>query len=280
MSSSSKAWFFLLTLSIGLIGLGNYFWGRQGLLWALVLSLGFNAIVYFLGDSRLYVQFLGKSLQGRDPWKVQGVCKELVRKARLPMPAIKILPTDAPQALAIGRSWHRGTLVLTQGLLDRLSQDELQAVLAYLLASIKRQDTFVFSIGSFLAWMALAITSFFDTLFRWILGARRQSHSLQSQLFTTLFSPIISHILKITAAHSNYYLIDSLAASWIDSPKSLAMAIWKLDSYSRTIPMETSPSTSHLFIVSPLNNDDWTKHFRSHPKVESRIQRLIGYYPI
>ncbi|MCB0422910.1 MAG: hypothetical protein KDD61_18055, partial [Bdellovibrionales bacterium] len=149
-----------------------------------------------------------------------------------------------------------------------------------LMATIKRQDTFVFSIGSFLIWLTLSVTSFFDTLFRWILGASKKSHSLQSQFFTSLFSPAISFLLRLTVSPNSYFLIDSLAASWIDSPKDLASAIWKLDTYSRTIPFNTTASTSHFFIVSPLTEKNWKRYFISHPNIETRIQRLIGYYPI
>ena len=280
MSGSAKAWIFLTLLAAAMIFTGQYFFDRQGLLWALVISLAVNALIYFSGDSRVLHLFPGKEIEGQDPWQVRAAVKELAEKARIPEPRIVLLPSDSPQGFAVGRSMGRATVFVTKGLIERLNHRDLRAVIAYEIAAIRRQDTFIFSVCSFFAGVILGTTSSLDALFRLIIGSKKESHAYQSRFITTIFTPVISVLLKVAIPQKCYLGIDTLAASWLRSPNDLAIALWKLDSYSKTIPMKIPNSTAQFFIVTPLDQSGWTRHLVSHPKTELRIRNLIGYYPI
>ena len=280
MSGSTKAWIFLSALAATLIIIGQSVWGRQGLLWALVISLAVNALIYFMGDSRILHLFPGEEIEGQDPWRVQAAVKELTQKARIPEPRVILLASDSPQGFAVGRNLGRSTLFVTKGLIERLDYRDLKAVIAFEMATIQRQDTFVFSVGSFFAGSALAVTGLFDSAFRLVIGAKKNSHSYQSQFFTTLLAPAIALFLRFSISPKNYFSIDQLAASWLKSPNDLANALWKLDSYSKTIPMSVPESTAQFFIVTPLRQKGWTRHLIAQPSTKDRIRRLIGYYPI
>jgi heat shock protein HtpX len=60
------------------------------------------------------------------------------------------------------------------------------------------------------------------------------------------------------------------------NPYGLARALEKLGVASGRIPLEATPATSHLFIVSPLRGQSLAKLFSTHPPLEERIRRLTG----
>ena len=56
----------------------------------------------------------------------------------------------------------------------------------------------------------------------------------------------------------------------------MASALRKLDTWSKRLPMQASPSTAHLFIVQPLVGDTFGSLFSTHPPIAKRIERLTG----
>ncbi|MCB0350182.1 MAG: heat-shock protein, partial [Bdellovibrionales bacterium] len=163
MKSVTKAWVFLALLSLTLVVLGHYLGGREGLLTALMLALGINSFVYFYEDKRVLSLLGGEPLEGQDSYGIQDSVRRLSIKARIPAPRIIILPSRAPQAAVVGRGISHGTLVLTQGCLEKFSRPELEAILAYQIASIRSLNTLAFAVGSFISSIGLAITETLDT---------------------------------------------------------------------------------------------------------------------
>ena len=54
----------------------------------------------------------------------------------------------------------------------------------------------------------------------------------------------------------------------------LPIALQKLDSWSKLIPMDASPATAHMFIIQPFTGESLMRIFSTHPSTESRIARL------
>lgn len=278
MNSAMKAWIFMAGLSILALVLGQWWAGREGLFWGLFLALSVNSLLYFYGDQRILRCFQGRDLEGRDPWGLIEAVRDTANKARLPHPRLVVLENPSPQALTIGSHKKRATLVITSGLLESFTSEELKAVVAYQLASLSRLDTLAHSIGSALGGSLLLVTHFFDWLLRLLIGSK--TRGVQSHLFTYLFSPLAALLVRLPVSQNSYFATDALAASWLENPKVLAQTLWKLDSFSQTRPIKAPASMGHLFIVNPLTDNNWTRYFRIQPRVEQRIRRLIGHYPI
>lgn len=278
MNSSARAWTFLLAFSVLLLIVGHLLAGREGVLWSVVVSLSINSIIYFYGDQWLRGIYRGRTLEGQDPWGLNETVTRISQKARIPRPSVIILEREAPQAFSFGRNWRSGTLVLTEGLLNHFTREELEAIVAYQIASIQRMDTLMFSVASCFCGALLFCTQTMDLLVRWLVGAKKGG--LQSQLFTYAFSPLAALVLRLCVNPRHYFAIDTLAAQWVSQPKTLANVLWKLQSYSSTVPFSAPAFTAHFFMVNPLTANGWTRYFRVQPSVERRIKKLVGYFPL
>jgi heat shock protein HtpX len=280
LNNVTKAWTFLTALSLTLIVLGHMVLGREGLLIGLTLALGINSFVYFYEDRRVVALFKGRLLEGQDPWGLLKIARRLAVKARVPVPKVIVIPEKSPQSLVVGRSFTHGTILITEGLLQRFSEKEIEAIMAYQLASIRTLNTLTFAVGSFICSLLLSFAEALDTILRVLIVEKKNPNYAMSHLFTRLISPLVGLLLRLSIRPNFYLIADDYAAHLIEEPLLLAHSLWKLQSYASTIPLAAPISTAHMFIVNPLPDRGWTRHYQAQPTVEKRIRTLIGYYPV
>ncbi len=280
MPRALRPWLVLTALSFLTLFLGHQIAERQGVLWAVAVALCLNVFFYFYSDLFLKPLFKGRSLEGQDPWHLRKMLEKLANHGRVTTPGISILPVSSPQAFAIGRSWGSARIYLTEGLLKRLNEKEIEGILAFELALIKRLDTFSMSVASTFVMLVLSVTRALDWMARWLLGTKKHTYSRYNHIFTSLFAPLMGLLIRITLHPRDFYAADQMASEWTDRPEALAQALWKLHSLRQTHPLDAPSSTSHLFIVNPLNNRGWTRYLHVQPPIETRIKRLVGHYPL
>jgi heat shock protein HtpX len=83
-------------------------------------------------------------------------------------------------------------------------------------------------------------------------------------------------VIQMAVSRSREYAADAGAARMAGSPVGLARALEKLGRFSRSVPLDASPATQHLFIVMPLSAGGIGRLFSTHPPIEERIRRLLG----
>ena len=93
--------------------------GRTGFYVALVLVLAMNFGSYWFSDKIVLRMYKARHL-GSDN-KVYSMVKEIAEKAGLPMPKVCMIPTDAPNAFAVGRSPKHAAVAVTRGIVNTLS---------------------------------------------------------------------------------------------------------------------------------------------------------------
>lgn len=280
MKNSTKAWAFLGLISVILILVGHALLEREGLLFGLMLALGINSYIYFYESRRLLRQFNGRRLEGRDPWGLLESARDLAEKAKVSAPEILIISDPSPQSFVVGQTLTSGTILITQGLLEKLTPQEVRALLALQIAHIKNLNTLIFSIGSFVCSFLLFFSEALDTGLRFLIVEKKNPNYALSHIFTIIISPLAGALLRLCVRPQIYYTADKIAASWLENPKVLADAFWKLQSYSATLPYSAPLFTSHMFVLNPLTRSNWLRHFDCQPPTSERIKSLIGYYPI
>ena len=135
-----KTVFLLVVLSGLLLGIGQAFGGQQGLVIALIFSLGINVFSWFFSDKLVLARHRAQPIEAGDATGVYEMVQELAQRADLPMPKVYLVPDPTPNAFATGRSPQHAAVAVTQGLLATLSPREVRGVLAHELAHIKNRD--------------------------------------------------------------------------------------------------------------------------------------------
>jgi heat shock protein HtpX len=222
------------------------------------------------------------------------VVEEMAIAGGMPRPTIWLVPDEDLNAFATGHRAADAHIAVTQGLVDRLSRDELQGVVAHELAHIRNEDVRLMTL---LAGMLGAMALVSDGLGRYLRmggrvgggggsrgGGKGKGNPLAiiilvAWVFTLLLAPVVSRMLAMAVNRKREFLADATGAQLTRNPRALADALEKLDlagSAARSI----ARGSAHLCIVDPAERRLSDRAgligdiFTSHPPIRQRIARL------
>jgi heat shock protein HtpX len=277
-----KSTLLLTALTLMLLFMGEHLGGRNGMFFALVLSLAMNFTSYFFSDKIALAMYRARPVTREELPRAYAAVERLTAKQGLPMPKMYMLPTESPNAFATGRDPKHASVAVTHGILALLNDDELEGVLAHELGHVKNRDILTSSVAATLAGAItlLARLGWFASLFA-SFGGNRDSRGRDDTGFAALLllvlAPLAATLIQLAVSRSREYEADATGAHATGNPYALARALQKLDSHSRRIPLVASPSNAHLFIVAPLlGGGGFGSLFSTHPPIKERIRRLIG----
>jgi len=272
--------FFLLTfLTLLFIWVGGMLGGQQGMVFAFFFACVMNFGSYWFSDKIVLAMYRAKPVSEENAPELYSIVRELCRKARLPLPKIYTIPTQAPNAFATGRNPEHAVVAVTEGILKILDRDELSGVLSHELAHVKHRDILISSIAATLA----GAVSMLANMARWSLmfgGMRNRDDDRQGNplalLATVILVPIAAMLIQLAVSRSREFDADEAGAEIDGHPERLASALQKLESSRKAIPFRgADPATAHLFIVNPLSGDFFASLFSTHPSTKERVERLL-----
>src|SRR6201996_5800440 len=273
-----KTAFLLTVLTLFLMLIGEYFGGRNGMIFAFFIAAGMNFFSYFYSDKLALSMYRAQPVTREQLPRVYQIVERILPRMALPMPRIYVIPTDSPNAFATGRNPRHAAVAVTQGILNLLNDEELEGVLAHELGHVRNRDILTSSIA---ATLAGAITlaarmGYWASLFGGYGGRDDRAGGLTG-LFMLILAPIAATLIQLAISRSREYEADATGVKETGNPYALASALEKLDAYSKRLPLQASPSNAHLFIVQPLlSGRDFASLFATHPPIPKRIERLIG----
>jgi len=270
----------MVTLTLLLVAVGAVIGGRSGMTMALIIAFAMNFITYWFSDKIILKMYRAKPVTEAEAPELYSSVARLSSAAGLPMPRVCIMDQPQPNAFATGRNPAHGVVAVTTGIMKVLSREELEGVLAHELAHIKHRDILV---GTIAATFAGAI-SYLAQMAQWsmIFGGRsddREGGSPIAAIVMMIVGPIAAMLVQMAISRSREYKADQGGAEIAGNPLYLANALRKLHVASQRIPMDASPATAHMFIVSPLSGGSMMKLFSTHPPMEERIARLESMRP-
>lgn len=269
-----KTTLLMVTLTLMLIAIGGILGGKTGMTFALIIAFGLNFISYWFSDKIVLKMYRAQPVSQSDAPELHGMVRRLAQKAGLPMPKVYIIEQAQPNAFATGRNPENGAVAVTTGIMQILTQEELEGVIAHELAHIKHRDILV---GTIAATIAGAI-SYLAQMAQWamIFGGRddEEGGSPIVAIVMMIVGPIAAMLVQMAISRSREYGADAGGARIAGNPAYLANALKKLHRASQKIPMNANPATSHMFIVNPLKGGGLLKLFSTHPPMEERVSRL------
>jgi heat shock protein HtpX len=220
------------------------------------------------------------------------VVDRLVALADMPKPQVAIANVDMPNAFATGRDQKHAVVCVTAGILRRLDEPELEAVLAHELSHVAHRDVAVMTIASFLGILAGLLTRVlaYAGLFGGFGGGggnRNQSggggggNLALVELGMLAFSALvyaISFVLIRTLSRYRELAADRSGAILIGQPRLLAQALVKVSGEMSRIPTRDLRAAEHFnaFFFAPAfaKGISLSSLFSTHPTLERRLEQL------
>jgi heat shock protein HtpX len=280
MGNTFKTAFLLTALTLLLMFIGRAFGGQNGMFLALALAVVMNFVSYFFSDKIALAMYRAQPVTREQLPRAYQAVERLTQKIGIPMPKMYVIPSDSPNAFATGRNPSHASVAVTQGILQILNDEELEGVLAHELGHVNNRDILISSVAATIAGAItmLANMAKWGMIFGGYGGRDREDRGGGgiAALFMLIVAPIAATLIQLAVSRSREYQADATGAHFTGNPYALASALQKLDTYSRRVPMQASPSTAHLFIIQPLLGINFGGLFSTHPPIAKRIERLTG----
>jgi heat shock protein HtpX len=257
------------------MGVGYLIGGSGGMMVALVIAAATNLLSYWNADKMVLAMNRAVEVDEKNAPEYYAIVRGLAQRAGLPMPKVYLIDNDQPNAFATGRNPQNAAVAATTGLLQRLSHEEVAAVMAHELAHVQHRDTLTMTI---VATLAGAISMLGN--FAFFFGGNRNGNNsagIVGVLVAMIVAPLAAMIVQMAVSRTREYEADRRGAEICGHPLWLASALDKIARAAERIPnpdAERNPATAHLFIINPLSGERMDNLFSTHPATENRIAAL------
>jgi heat shock protein HtpX len=222
--------------------------------------------------------------------ELHGIVDRICALANMPKPRVAIAPTGMPNAFATGRNSKVAVLCVTEGLLQRLDQRELEGVLAHEMSHVAHKDVAVMTIASFIGVIAALLVrfAFYSELFGG--GGRGRGRGGNNQnalpiilivMLVGMVTYAISFLLIRLLSRYRELSADRSGALLTGQPSALASALVKVTGDMARIPTRDLRAAEPLnaFYFAPAFHRrpgqlSMSTLFSTHPSLDKRLQQL------
>ena len=245
------------------------------------------------GDKAVLESTHAVPVDTRDPKQrmLDNVVEEMAIAAGVPKPAVYVIPDADPNAFATGTGPEKSSVAVTAGLVQSLSREELQGVVAHELSHVRNYDIRVMTVVAALVGSVLLLSDWGRRGLWWGGGRRRSSDEggggsgplailfFAVWVVSLLLAPLIAQLVAMAVSREREYLADASGAELTRNPLSLASALEKIEAAAAPTP-SIKQGVAHLCIADPrgsaLNDREggWANLFSTHPPIAKRIALL------
>ncbi len=246
---------------------------------AIIYSTVSALISYYTGDKiALAMSGAQQVSEQENPYLVRMVDNLCISQG-MPKPKVFVMNDPAINAFATGRDPQHASISVTSGALSKLTNEELEGVLAHELSHIQNYDIRVMTVVIVLVGVISVMANLFFRMGRF--GGRRGNDRggnaagvfMLIGLVLLIVSPIVAQLIKLAVSRRREYLADASGALMTRYPEGLANALRKIQ--AENLPMaHANASTAHLFLANPFNGKAFAALFSTHPPIEKRIAEL------
>ena len=272
MANTVKTVLLLGALSALFLFLGEALGGAQGLMLGFMFAVVSNFASYWFSDKIVLRMYGAKEVGPEHP--LHRTTARLAQRAGIPMPRCYIIPQASPNAFATGRNPKHAAVAATEGILRILNEPEMEGVIAHELAHVKHRDILISSIAA-----TIGATIMMVSRFAMFFGGSRDSDrggNPIALLATMILAPLAAMLIQAAISRSREFDADAGAAAITGNPHGLVNALRKIESSSRSVPLDANPATAHMFIMSPFSGGGLMGLFSTHPPTEARVQALLN----
>ncbi|WP_436909896.1 M48 family metalloprotease [Halosimplex marinum] len=204
----------------------------------------------------------------------------LASQAGVPEPDVAVSPQSQPNAFATAKGRDDAVVAVTEGLLDTLQGEELDAVLAHEIAHVKHRDALVMSVVTFLVTVAAMVVRNF-----WWFGDGGGDAGggdggmpwLWAFVAVSAVAWLGGYLVSRAISRHREYAADRGAAVITGKPAAMAAAIETISAEMAATPerdLRDHAELNALFIVPAEAKSRLVKAMETHPDPEKRVERL------
>ena len=251
-----------------------------GLFAIVLVEFGMLFAQYWFSD-RIAMFSMGAQLvsESEEP-ELHAMIDRLCQLANMPKPKVGVAPQDIPNAFATGRNPANAAVVVTRGIQRRLSDEELEAVLAHELSHVAHRDVAVMTIASGVGLLA-GLISRMAMWGSFLSGDDRENqNAFIMELVVMLVSfvvYIVAYLLTLTLSRYRELSADRSGAILIGKPSALASALIKISGDMATIPtndLRKVEGMNAFFFTPALAQGSVAALFSTHPPLQKRLDQL------
>lgn len=271
--------FFIILLFVVIIGglgwLASYVYASPTMVyWVIGGSLAFALFQYFMASRQAISMSGAQRITEADNPRLYRTVENLAITTGMPMPEVYIVHDPAPNAFATGRDPDHAMVAATTGLLDIMTDAELEGVMAHELGHVRNYDI---RVSMIVYGLVVAVGIISDMLVRMVFFSRNSNSNPIVMVFgiiAMLVAPLIAMMVQLAVSRQREYLADATGALTTRHPEALASALHKLSEYGRPMQKQQS-SMAHMWIADPLRQGFVQRLFQTHPPIPNRIRRLL-----
>ncbi|HEX6486723.1 MAG TPA: zinc metalloprotease HtpX [Nocardioidaceae bacterium] len=246
-----------------------------------LIGLGIVWFQWYNSDSLALKAMRARVVTPEEAPELHGMIDRLCAMADMPKPRVGISYTDMPNAFATGRSPNRSAVCVTTGILDRLTAEELEGVLAHELSHVAHRDVLVMTLASSAGIVAGMATR--GAQYGAIFGRRGSNDNgagaigFLAALVISLVVYAISFFLTRLLSRYRELSADRAGAYLTQKPSALASALTKLTGDIAAIPnkdLRATKSMNAFFIAPAVSGATMQTLTSTHPSLEQRIEQL------
>jgi heat shock protein HtpX len=247
----------------------------------IVIAAAYALFQYFMATRETLALAGAHPIEKRDEPRLYRIVENLAITEGMPMPKVYIINDPAPNAFATGRDPEHAVVAATTGLLEIMTDSELEGVMAHEMGHVKNYDI---RVSLIVFGLVIAIGLIADIIFRMIFwGGRSRDNNagpaalvfLAIGIIAAILAPIVAAVVQAAVSRQREYLADATGALTTRHPEALASALEKLAAYGRPVA-RTNTSMSHLWISDPNRPGFLSRMFSTHPPIPDRVARLLG----
>ena len=269
-------------LIAGLTGLllviGQLVGGHSGLVLFAGIAIVMNIAMYWFSAPMALKMSKAVEVDESQAPELHRMIAQIAVRAGIPKPKVYMTPAEQPNAFATGRNPKHAAVAVTQGIVQTLSQRELEGVIAHEMAHIKNRDILIASIAAMVAGAIAAIANYLQ--FSMFFGGGDDNDSplgFVGLIATIVLAPIAAMIIQMAISRQREFQADATGAEFLGDGSGLADALETLERGAHAIPLQVNPAAAPLYIVNPLaafGGRGMTNLFSSHPPTAERVSRL------
>ncbi|MGH9019581.1 MAG: zinc metalloprotease HtpX [Acidimicrobiales bacterium] len=254
------------------------------------VALGFVVVIgvallfsqYYFSDKIAMYSMRAHVVTPEQEPRLHQIVDRLCALANMPKPRVGVAEMDLPNAFATGRNPSHAVVCATRGIMTRLNDEELEAVLAHELSHVAHRDVAVMTIASGVGMLAGLV----GRMAMWgaMLGGGGRGRNNQNMALVELATMLISVVIYViayllTMALSRYRELaaDRSGAILIGKPSVLASALVHVTGDMGKIPrtdLRHAEGMNAFFFAPALAGKSAASLFSTHPSLEVRLDQL------